>query len=402
MTKFSFKEVAPCLFAIFIDVLGFGLVAPLLVSLFTTQEHNIFHITSSTLSYFYLGVTLALYPLLMFFGTSFIGDLSDIIGRKKTLLLSMLGMAIGFCCMSLGIRASSFSLFLFGRALSGFVAASQSVALATISDLSTKENKALHLSYVALIQCTGFVVGPLIGGVLATTAFYIPFLWAAFFASAAFLWIAFSFEETFLKKSSRKISITRFLHVFIEAYQDKRIKNLSVAFLMMQIGVGLYIPIILILLTTEFNHPLLFLGLFNGYLGVGFALGLLFVLPRMLKRFKIERIVYIALITTLLAQFFSSIARSEKFIWLLGFPWAVAVEIAFSGMFTSFSNAADKNSQGWVMGISVAIMAIAWAIAGFSAQLVPLFGTHALIFIGSVFLAASALLMKKYCSQHSI
>ncbi len=170
----------------------------------------------------------------------------------------------------------------------------------------------------------------------------------------------------------------------------------------MQIGVGLYLPIILILLTTEFGYTPLFLGLFNGYMGAGFALGLLLVLPKMLKRFKIEQIVCISLFTTFLAQFFSSILHAQTLIWLLAFPFAIAVEIAFSGMFTSFSNAADERAQGWVMGISVAIMAIAWAVAGFSAQLVPIFGVHTLVFIGSVFLAASGLFMKKYCSNHPI
>ncbi len=402
MARFSFKEVAPCLFAIFVDILGFGLVAPLLVALFTSPETNIFGITSSSLRYLCLGITLALYPLLMFFGTSFIGDLSDIIGRKKTLLFSMVGMTFSFVLMSIGIVVSSLALFLLGRGLSGLVSASQSVALATISDLSTKDNKAIHLSYVALIQCIGFVVGPLMGGVLSGATFYTPFLWAALLAFAAFLWIAFSFEETFVKRSTKRISILRFLKVFSEAYQNKRIRELGFVFLLMQIGVGLYLPIILILLTTEFGYTPLFLGLFNGYMGAGFALGLLFVLPQMLKRFKIEQIVWIALFTTLLAQLFSSILHTQTLIWLLAFPFAIAIEIAFSGMFTSFSNAADENSQGWVMGISVAIMAIAWAVAGFSAQLIPIFGAHILIFIGSLFLGLSALLMKKYCSNHSI
>jgi len=402
MTKFSLKAVAPCLFAIFIDILGFGLVAPLLVAIFTSPESNVFAIASSSVRYLCLSVTLALYPLLMFFGTSFIGDLSDILGRKKTLLFSMVGMAFSFFLMSLGILASSLLLFLLGRGLSGLVSASQSVALATLSDLSTKENKAVHLSYVALIQCIGLVVGPLMGGVLSGTTFYAPFLWAALFALAAFLWIAFSFKETFVKKSDKKISVVRFLKVFVEAYRNQRIRELSLVFLMMQIGVGLYLPIVLILLTTEFGFSPLFLGLFNGYLGIGFALGLLLVLPQMLKRLKIEQIVCISLFTTFVSQFFSSILKPQEFIWILAFPFAIAVEIAFSGMFTSFSNAADERSQGWVMGISVAIMAIAWAIAGFSAQLAPLFGVHTLVFIGSIFLGISALLMKKYCSSHPI
>lgn len=394
--SFSLKEVAPCLFAIFIDILGLGIATPLLVALFTAPDLNIFQIASPSLRHFFLGLTLALYPLLMFFGTSFIGDLSDVFGRKKTLLFSMIGMAFSFFLIGAGIALSSITILLIGRGLSGFVSASQSVALATISDLSTKSNKAIHLSYVAIIQCMGFVIGPLMGGILSGASFYTPFLGAGLMAIVAALWIAFAFTETFLKKSGKTISIKRFFEVFIEAYQNKPIRKLSLIFFTMQVGIGLYLPIILILLIKEFRYTPLDLGIFNGYIGVGFALGLLFILPRMLKRYKIEQIVCLSLFTTFGAQFFSSFFHSESILWLLAFPLAIAVELAFSGMFTSFSNAADERSQGWVMGVSVAMMAIAWAVAGFAAQLAPVFGARKIIFVGSVFLGISAILMKKY------
>lgn len=402
MTRFSFKEVAPCLFAIFIDIMGFGLVAPLLVAIFTTPAHNIFQIQSTSLSYFYLGLAFALYPLLMFFGTSFIGDLSDIIGRKKTLLLCMIGMGIGFLLMGVGIMYADLFLFLFGRALSGLVSASQSVALATISDLSSPENKAIHLSYIALIQCLGFVVGPLLGGVLSGFKLSSPFVGAAIFAAVSAVWIAVGFEETFVRKPDRKISLVRFFKIFAEAYQNERIRRLSIVFLIMQIGVAFYLPIILILFTTAFNYSPVMLGIFNGFIGASFALGLLILLPQMLKRFKIEQIVAICLIATCVSQLLSSVFPSQILLWLLAIPYGCTVETAFSGMFTSFSNAADATSQGWVMGISVAIMAIAWAITGFSTLLIPILGANMIMLIGAIFLGVSAYLMRRYCLTHVV
>lgn len=388
--------MAPCLFAIFVDILGYGLAVPLLISFFSSPDNNIFHLSSPILLAVYLGVSLALYNLLMFFGSSFIGDLSDRIGRKKTLLISMVGMTIGFLMMGFGVIWTSLTLFLLGRALGGLVAASQSVALATVSDLSTKENKAIHLSYIAFIQCIGLIIGPLLSGILSISANYTPFLFASLLAVIAYLWIYFSFEETFIINHAKKVTPLRIIEIFIEAYKNKQIRVLCFAFLTMQMGIALYIPVILILISTEFNYSTLLLGIFNGYLGAGFALGLLLFLPKLIKYYKIEQIVFHCLVISCITQFFSAITHSEILQWAFALPFSAAVEIAFSGMFTSFSNAADSKSQGWAMGISVSIMALAWAISGFATQLTYLIGVHMIILIGALLLAISALTMKLY------
>lgn len=399
MKKFSFKEIAPCLFAIFVDILGFGLVAPLVVAFFTMPQYNLFQLATAWERYLCLGVTLALYPLLMFFGTAFIGDLSDIIGRKKTLSLSMAGMALSFLMMGFGIWQASLTWFLLGRGLSGLVSASQSVALAAVSDLSTPENKAVHLSYIALVQCIGFIVGPLIGGVLSAVRWDTPFWGAAGFALLALFWILWEFEETAVK-SEGQIQISRIWTVFADAYKDRRILSLSIVFLLMEIGVALYLPIMLILFTTQWGYSSVELGLFNGFLGVGFALGLVLVLPRLVKRFTIEQGVFFSLIIVTLAQLFSSITHVAWILWALAFVYAIAVEIAFSGMFTAFSNAASADSQGWVMGIAVAVMAIAWAVAGGITMSVPVIGVYKSIFFGAILLGISAVWMRRYCRQY--
>ena len=142
--------------------------------------------------------------------------------------------------MAIGVKISSFSLFMLGRSLSGLVAASQSVALAVIADLSTPENKAVHLSYIAMVQCVGFILGPLIGGVLSESSLAMPFFSASFLGLIAFVWVLCGFEETFIKAVNKKFSFTRIVRVFVEAYQNKSILHLCGAFLAMQLGIGLY------------------------------------------------------------------------------------------------------------------------------------------------------------------
>lgn len=393
MKILSLKQIYPCFFAIFIDIIGYSTVSPLLISFFTDPAYNIFGIDSSFLRYFYLGLALIIHPLCVFLGTAFIGDLSDSVGRKKTLVFSMLGMIVGFGLMGVAVGRASLLLFFVGRALSGAVSASQAIALATISDLSDSTNKAIHLSYVSLVECLGFVVGPLFGGILLEFNLYMPFFWTALGAMAALFWIAISFKETLQNRKERAL---RFFKLFGDAYRNREVAQLSLIFFMMQVGVSLYLPIILIHLRNSFHYDPWVLGLFNGYMGIAFGVGLLFVFPRMLKRYPIEKVVVISLAITFIAQLLSACFRAEVSLWVVAFPLAIACEIAFSGMFTCFSNAANEDAQGWVMGLSVAIMSIAWAVTAFFTLFIPSFGTQSLIFIGSLCLGVSAYLMRSY------
>ena len=108
--------------------------------------------TQTALRYTYLSLSFALYPLFMFFGSSFMGDLSDRLGRKKILLFCMSGFTIGFAMMGMAVIYKDLSLIFLGRIITGFTAASLPVTLAAIVDLSTKSNRALHMSFVVLVQ----------------------------------------------------------------------------------------------------------------------------------------------------------------------------------------------------------------------------------------------------------
>jgi predicted MFS family arabinose efflux permease len=247
----------------------------------------------------------------------------------------------------------------------------------------------------------GFVVGPLMGGLLSDLSMQMPFIGSAIAAMIAFVWILAGFEETFVKTVKKKIDFSRLVTVFAEAYHNRQIRMLSIIFLLMQLGVSFYLPITLIILTTQFNYTPFQLGLFNGYLGIGFALGLILFLPKMLKRYRIEKIVAICLLLTFFSLLLSSVLLHEWALWVFALPCSITLQTAFSGMFTSYSNAADETSQGWVMGISVAVMAIAWAIGGFCTQLSLTIGPHTLIFIGAILLAVSTIGMRLYCKIYT-
>src|SRR3990167_1386958 len=360
------RRIAPCFFAIIIDALGFGLVYPVMAVLFTATPSPVLSITTSiAMRHFYLGIGYLLYPLCMFFGASFMGDLSDRWGRKRVLLLCMAGITLSFLCMATGVVLSRLGLLFLGRALSGLMAGSQPIAQATIADLSTPQTKALNMSLIALSYSVGVVLGPLLGGIMSDKAllpwfnFSVPFIVAAILAIVAAIWLLISFKETAVINSTRKISWLRPIEIFIAAFKHSTVRQLVFTFLLMQICFSIYFQFVIIYMQSTYDYNNWQLGVFQGMLGLGFALGLLIGIPLTVKRLSVEKIAFSALILTGIGQLIAALIPWESLQWFLAVFIATADIMAFSTMLTLFSNAVDEKSQGWVMGISGSVMAFA-------------------------------------------
>ncbi|MGM9453512.1 MFS transporter [Legionella bozemanae] len=397
-----FRKTAPCFFAVVIDALGFGLVYPVMTAIFTADHSPVLNADASVAAkHFYLGLSYMLYPLCMFFGTSFMGDLSDVWGRKKVLLLCMLGITISFLLMGIGVAFSSLSLLLIGRALSGLMAGSQPIAQASIADLSTPETKALNMSLISLSFSFGSVLGPLLGGVMSDQqllpwfTFTTPFFMAALLAFIAWVWIEFGYQDTVLTWSHKKISILRPAQIFIEAFQHRSVRILALVFLLMQMGFSLYFQFIIVHMKMVYYYTNWQLGAVQGMIGLGFAIGILIGMPLCVNRYKVHHIALFTLILTGLGQLAVYVISNPVAQWPLAVAIATFDIMAFACLLTLFSNAVDAQSQGWVMGISGAVMAFAWMVTGFGSNLLSILSSAGLIAIGGMLLIASALLLLK-------
>lgn len=407
-SKLSFAKIFPLLFAILIEVAGFGVVYPVLTEMFSRPDSALFAPgTSDEMRYFYLGLCFFLYPFLMFFGSSILGDLSDRIGRKKILMISMAGLSLSFILTGIAVSTSNLPLLLIGRGISGFMAASIPVAMAAISDLSKENNKAVHMSYIALADTSGFIIGPLFGGLLSNEKwgsffqFSTPFFVFAVLALISFLCLAFLFEEVLSERRRKKIEIFGFIKAFADAWNHRPVRMLSIAFFCMQIGFSLYLPLILIYLLEQFDYSSFSMGLFNAYLGVWLAIGLGAVIPRAVKLWKIEWICAGCAGMEALAQLCTSFVSSEWAIWILAIPLALFGQVAYSAMFTSYSNAVDEKSQGWALGISGSVMAISWALASLAPGLISYITPMKMVFGGSILLLSCFGILIFYCRTYS-
>ncbi len=130
---------------------------------------------------------------MQFLWSPVLGSLSDRCGRRPVMLISLFGLAIDFLIMAL---APSIWWLFIGRVLNGLTAASQSTASAYVADVTPPKDRARRYGLLGAAFSLGFVIGPVLGGVLAEVYLRLPFMVAAALAFANGLYGLFILPES--------------------------------------------------------------------------------------------------------------------------------------------------------------------------------------------------------------
>ncbi len=188
-------------FTIVLDVTGLGLIIPVLPKLIEQLIHGDVSQAAK-----WGGWLTASYAIMQFLFSPVLGGLSDRYGRRPVLLLSLLGFGLDYLFLSF---APTIGWLFVGRALAGITGASITTATAYIADISTPQNRAQNFGMVGAAFGIGFIVGPVIGGLLGTLSPRIPFMVAAglSFLNAAYGY--FVLPESLSKENRRPFNIKR-------------------------------------------------------------------------------------------------------------------------------------------------------------------------------------------------
>jgi DHA1 family tetracycline resistance protein-like MFS transporter len=163
---------------VFIDLIGFGMIIPIL-PLYALR----FQATE-----WQIGLLLASYSFMQFLASPVLGWFSDRYGRKPVLLCSLIGSATGYILMA---GATSLTLLFLARILAGAAGASVGTASAYIADITPPENRSKRIGLIGAAFGIGFVLGPAIGGLLSQWSVIAPFWFAAVLSilNAVLMWI---------------------------------------------------------------------------------------------------------------------------------------------------------------------------------------------------------------------
>ena len=168
-------------------MLGIGLIVPvlpLLVGEFVTGREQ---------QALWFGLMTTVFGLMQFIFMPMLGALSDRVGRRPVLMVSMAGMCINFLTTA---WAPNLACLFIGRVIGGMSSASMSVASAYASDISTHENRAKSFGKVGAAFGLGFICGPMLGGLLGSVNLHLPFYVAAALSAANLAYGYFAVPES--------------------------------------------------------------------------------------------------------------------------------------------------------------------------------------------------------------
>lgn len=178
----------PLFLIVFIDLIGFGIVIPLLP--FYAEHYDA--------SPDVVVLVMAIYSLAQFVAAPYWGAMSDKIGRRPVLLMTLAGSVLSYLWLA---NAHTLWMLFAARAFSGFMAGNISTAFAYMSDITTKENRAKGMGLIGAAFGIGFIVGPAIGGILAgsdpaTADFATPAYVASALSAVALVLALFKLKES--------------------------------------------------------------------------------------------------------------------------------------------------------------------------------------------------------------
>jgi MFS transporter, DHA1 family, tetracycline resistance protein len=403
------KKQSTILFAVIaIDLLSFGMLIPILPTLFREASSPLYIAAGIPVNMIYiaLGAFTAVYGFGQFFANPILGSLSDRYGRKNTLVYAISGTVVSRIVMLLGILTQSFWIVILSRFFDGATGGIISLSQASIADITAKADRAKYLGLIGAAFGVGFVFGPALGALLSLIDLpyfdYAPFILGIAFSLIALLLLVFKFEETLDRdiikqnllnkfKATREIKIV-IQNIFI-VLRNKKYTKYFIVFLFCSLGFSMYTPYIAIYLKDYFNYTELHIGIILTIAGVAISLTQGLLAYKFINKFGQEIAIKLGLVCAGL-----SIASLVLFTSFWYAPFVSTLFIAFGISISSvaitsgISKKSGESEQGTVLGVSSSLQVLAIGLAPIIGGAASYFNTSFSLLLSAIFILISWLI----------
>ena len=399
--KLEHRALPIVLLTIFLDVLGVGVLLPIIPQLLA-NPHSQFYLLPAGWSFqsglILLGWLVAIYPLMQFLATPILGQLSDRFGRKPILGFSIFGTAIGYILFAIGIITKNIPLLFFSRALDGITGGNLSVAQAVIADVTPPKDRAKRFALIGAAFGTGFVLGPYLGAKLSSPGISFfgifhtphwfnpatPFWFTAILSFINLSLIIFLLPETHKALRHVKIKLTKSVHNIITAASYPGLRVIFPSIFLFWGGFAFFQTFFQVLLIQKLHFTGNNIGDFFAYVGIWIAFVQAVITPMLAKRFKPYQVLRVSFIGAGISLFLFLTASSTKdLLWIVPvFALFLGNSIANSIALVSIS--ADAHIQGEVLGINASVQSLAQAIPAAASGYLATIGISTPVLAGGI------------------
>jgi MFS transporter, DHA1 family, tetracycline resistance protein len=347
------KPLASIFLVVFIDLLGFGLILPLLP--YYAKTFN----ADGTVT----GLLVASYAAMQLIGASVLGRLSDRHGRRPILLVSILGNLLGFLLLAF---AQSLWMLFAARMLAGLTGGNLSVAQAYISDVTDEKNRAKGLGMIGAAFGLGFIIGPVTGGVLSQWGFAVPSFAAAVLSLINLLLVFFWLPES-LTLERRAAFVVKKMGVNLTSLASTLRRPFTGSLLITRFFFGLAFAIFQTIFSlyalTRFNLAATQTGYILAYVGVLSVFTQVFLIGRLANRVREDNLISYSLVIMALSMLGWALAPSVLTLLLLLAPMSMAGGLLNTILSSTLTKSVAKQEIGGILGLSTSIESLTRVIA---------------------------------------
>jgi DHA1 family tetracycline resistance protein-like MFS transporter len=347
------KPLAPIFLIVFIDMLGFGLILPLLPYYAETFG------ASDTV----VGLLVASYAAAQLLGAPILGRFSDRFGRRPILLLSLFGTLLGF--LLLGFANTLWILFA-ARILDGLTGGNISVAQAYISDVTDAKSRANGLGMIGAAFGLGFIIGPASGGLLSQWGYDVPAFVAAGLVTLNLLMVAFWLPESLTPEKRETATAKRPAVTFsalMKALKRPFTGSLLITRFFFGLAFSIFQTIFALYALRRFNLDATQTGFILTYVGVLAAIVQGVLVGRLSERFRDDVLIFVSVGIMAFSLLGWALSPSVVVLLIILAPTAFAGGILNTVLSSALTKAVAPQEIGGILGLSASIESATRVIA---------------------------------------
>lgn len=383
-TPKSKSPLLPILVTVFLDMVGVGIIIPVIPALFFEESSTFFASdVSRDFRSLVFGLLLASFPFMQFFGAPLLGSLSDRYGRKPMLMISLIGTMIGYLLFAFSISQGSLWLMFISRMLPGFFGGNISIVYSAMADITEEKDRPRNFGLVSMMFGIGFIIGPTLGGVLADDTVLswftpaTPFWFTAVLTACNILLVHFKFKETLPVRQASPLNLFVGFRNVAKAMQEADLRSIFSVVLLHALGFSFYTQFFAVYLIEGFGYSEKEIGFLFAWVGVWLVLTQAFVVGKVSRMATPEKVLTFTLFALSVTVAAVLIPNKAWLFYVINPFIALAQGLTSPNLTTVVSTQVGPDRQGEMLGIQQSMRSVGLMVP-------PLIGGYLLTFSNQI------------------